>query len=64
MNVIAQIARAVAEALGLINRRHDAKNAADVKARAKAQGEVKADNRMEDAVKNRDVESVRNEIAE
>ena len=61
---ITQIFRAVAEALGLVNRRTDLKNQADVKEAAKAQQAVDVRNEIETSTAKKEVDETRNDLAE
>lgn len=53
---------ALAALLGVFNRRHDAKNAGDVKDRAKAQQKVNQKSEIEKAVADGDDEEYRKQI--
>jgi hypothetical protein len=64
MGTIGNFFRALAEALGLMNRRHDAKNQADVKQAAKAQNTVNTRERIEDEVARKDTDAARRNWAE
>jgi hypothetical protein len=61
---ITAVGRAVAEVFGYASKRTDLKNAADVKQAAKAQENVDDKTRIEKAVANRDLESLRNDLGE
>jgi hypothetical protein len=62
--LVVEALRVIAELLGLINRRTDLKNAADVKAAQKSQNEVTEISKTEQAVKNKDLKQAQNDWAE
>lgn len=64
MNAFAQAWRVFAEALGIIRKRNEDKNAPDVKQAAKAAHESKAQSRTQQALERRDLESLRKEASE
>lgn len=61
---IKEVARAVAEVFGLINKRTDLKNAPDVKQAAKANNENAEVERETQAIANKDVKAIRNNLSE
>ena len=63
MNV-SGIFKFLGEFFGFVNRRHDVKNAPDVKEAAKAQKAVKRDNEIEQHVGERDADETRKDLAE
>lgn len=64
MNFLGPLFRFLAEACGIISKRSDLRNAPDVKTAAKAQEAVNENNRMENALKNKDVDEIRKICAE
>lgn len=59
MDWITQALRTLAEALHLVNKRTDLKNAPDVRDRAKAQQEVDKAAEINKAIRDRDLEKLR-----
>lgn len=64
LDLIANVFKAIANWFGYSQSRSEARNAADVKAAAKGQVEVDAQNDVERAIKRRDLEKLRKDCAE
>ena len=58
------IAELLAKLAGIWKNQQEAKNAPDVKARAKEQSEVDAKDEAEKAIKENDVQKIRNQLGE
>ena len=64
MSALSSILRIIAEALGLVNRRHDAANTPEMKARKVAQRAQDERDRIARSTAARDVEATREDLAE